>query len=64
MSPQIMMCNKLEKNDYNKFFYTPKTITTAAMMLVVLNYCAYDGAEKLKEMTKDYYYDAKNPDVF
>jgi hypothetical protein len=59
-----MMCNKLEKNDYNKFFYTPKTISTAVVFLLILNYCAYDGAEKLTEATKAYYYDPKNPDVF
>lgn len=64
VSPQIMMCNKLEKNDYNKFFYTPKTITTAVVLLVFLNLFANGGAEKLKEMTKDYYHDPKNPDVF
>jgi hypothetical protein len=39
-------------------------MTTAAMMLIFLNYCAYYGAEKMKDMTKEYYYDPKNPDVF
>ena len=59
-----MMCNKLEKNDYNKFFYTPKTITTAVVFLVILNFFAYDGVEKLTQATKGYYRDPENPDVF
>jgi phosphatidylserine synthase 2 len=63
-SPQILMCNKLEKKDYNKFFYTPRTITTAIVFLLFINFMAYDGASKLKEWTKDYYADEKNPDVF
>lgn len=59
-----MMCNKLEKIDYNSFFYTPKTITTAVVFLLILNLCAYDGAEKLTLATKGYFHDPSNPDVF
>ena len=51
------MCNKLEKNDYNKFFYTPKTITTALFFLAMVNFFAYGGAENLKQMTKPYFHD-------
>ena len=58
------MCNKLEKKDYNKIFYTPRTITTGCVILVMINFCAFYWADALRESTKEYYRDPENPDVF
>lgn len=41
VSPQILSHHELEKRDYNKFFYTPRTLSTLFFTLLVLNFFAY-----------------------
>ena len=41
VSPQILSHHELEKYDYNRFFYTPKTVTTLVFTLLMLNFFAY-----------------------
>lgn len=55
MSPQIMSHHKLEKDDYNQFFYTPRTISTIGFMLITLNLVAHGGLDYLRESTKEYF---------
>ena len=64
VSPAILSHHKLEKDDFNPLFYTPRTLTTAIMVLVVLNILAYKWCDSIKDSMKNYYFDPKNPDVF
>jgi len=64
VSPRILSHHILEKMDYNKLFYTPRTLSTMIFMVLILNIYAYSWTEEIKERTKPYFYDEKNPDVF
>jgi len=56
--------NRLEKDDMNKLFLTPKTLSTMVMLLIFVNLWAYYFADQLKESTKEYFHDPENPDIF
>ena len=50
------MCHhKLEVDDYNRFFNTPRTNTAIITLVVLLNLLAYKGLDFMNDMTKDYY---------
>jgi phosphatidylserine synthase 2 len=63
-SPKVLSHHSLEKNDYNSFFYTPRTLSTMILFLASLNFLAYGYLDSLKLKTKAYFYDPLNPDVF
>ena len=65
LSPQIMSHHKLEKDDYNRFFYTPRTISTLGILLLLCNAMAFGGHDWLKEATREYFApDDDRPDPF
>ena len=41
VSPKILSHQKLEKIEYNKLFYTPRTIASLIATLLFVNYTAY-----------------------
>jgi hypothetical protein len=41
VSPQILSHHELEKYDYNRLFYSPKTVSTMVFTLLMLNFFAY-----------------------
>lgn len=63
VSAKILSHHKLTNMDYNKYFYTPRTLFTMGLVLGMLFTYSF-GGDALKESTKSYYYDEKNPDIF
>lgn len=63
-SPKAASFNLLEKDEFNNFFYTPRTLLTLLVFIGALNAVAYGYLDALKENTKAYFYDAENPDIF
>jgi len=59
-----MSHHALTNHDFNKYFYTPRTLFTMGLMIVVLNIYAFRWCEELTEHTKPYFYDENHPDVF
>jgi len=50
------MCHhRLEKDDYNWFFNTPRTNTAIITLIVTLNFLAYKGLDFVNDLTKDYF---------
>ena len=41
VSPAILSHHQLEKDEYNRLFYTPHTVTLLLLVVIILNVCSY-----------------------
>lgn len=64
MSAQIMSHHKLEKDDYSRLFYSPRTISLIVFLVGLMNFLSYTYIEQQQEEWNDYFYDEKNPDIY
>ena len=64
VSAKISSHHKLENVDYNKYFYTPRTMFTACIFISLIYLYSFSWCEELTQRSKPYFYDEKNPDVF
>lgn len=64
MSPKIMSHHKLVNTDYNKYFYTPRTLFTLALILTLVFAGAFGWCEQLKDKFKPYYTDPHHSDDY
>jgi len=64
VSPKILSHHKLTNFDYNKYFYTPRTLFTMMIVLSVFYFFSFGWSEELAVTMRPYYHDPKNPDVF
>lgn len=64
VSPKIMSHHSLVNMDYNKYFYTPRTLFTLGILTMFILALAFDWCEKLKNHFKPIFHDPRYPDEF
>jgi hypothetical protein len=63
-SPKILSHHKLENIDFNKFFYTPRTLFTMCLIASIMYFAAFGGCEQLRDRFKPFFHDPNHEDVF